>query len=81
MKLKLSPEFPPEIKPVHRGVYKTSYKNSWLKNLKGYSYWDGEEWGMQWVGPEMAKVGKNSLAHQYKHWRGLAVKPKDKKLS
>lgn len=69
-------------KPWEPGVYNTRQSplagtcsmGIRLDPIEGYSYWDGEKWGMQQARPDQAKpIGKTpGWSRQDKDWRGLA---------
>lgn len=65
----LTPWFPAEVKPVRKGLYMTSMDN------KGYSWWSGKEWGIQYEDRMRAAFfSPGTCGSQQKQWRGLRSK-------
>ena len=61
------------VKPSRKGVYML-LSGSHI----GYQHWNGAQWGIWLLTPEMAEKNKAELAvahYQNDNWRGLAQKP------
>lgn len=68
--MKLTPWFDHRTKPVREGPYLTRLRDF---PEEGYSYWDGEHWGVQRVtiGRAVNLSMNSSYADQHKEWRGV----------
>lgn len=68
----LTPWFPADVKPIRPGVYATQY----VKDVDGFSYWDGEKWGYQAEDVYRAgSAGYRNFCRPLRPWRGLAADP------